>query len=406
MDLDPDNDPQPECRARERVAQALLSSGVFTTNIAFAVVKDGTVHFADAFEYIGSGQFDHDPEGINRLYRVGSSSKPITAVAAKVLEEGGALSFEDFVDDDDGSRELEDGQVTLRDLLTHQGAFRLDSGAIHLFCYDGDLIDFWNDPDDLVSPHYDSEVYGNLNGGYEYSAFNYSLAGTYLLHCTGETYEEIVQSRVFDLSGMCTATVDGSRSVNTAIGNDWALSEAEVMHIGPYINWIAPIDNRCVDNFYSSEDLPGDDYEWQFYHLDEAGAEARDPAGGVIASAIDMAHFARSLLDSYQGRGGPISRSGVLDLWCATQDLGCYPNCPYERYYGIGFFTDTLSGEMITQVGHGGSRAGYASGFVLRPEADLAVSILANADVSTVALSDLAKSILDDFEDAPVEESH
>jgi hypothetical protein len=35
---------------------------------------------------------------------------------------------------------------------------------------------------------------------------------------------------------------------------------------------------------------------------------------------------------------------------------------------------------------------------VLRPEADLAISILANADAGTVSLSDLAKTILDDFQ--------
>jgi hypothetical protein len=35
---------------------------------------------------------------------------------------------------------------------------------------------------------------------------------------------------------------------------------------------------------------------------------------------------------------------------------------------------------------------------VIRPEVNLAVSILADADVSTVAISDLAKVILDDFQ--------
>lgn len=51
----------------------------------------------------------------------------------------------------------------------------------------------------------------------------------------------------------------------------------------------------------------------------------------------------------------------------------------------------------MNQVGHGGSRPGYASAFVLRPERNRAVCILANADVSTVAMSDVAKAILDDF---------
>jgi len=34
MDLNPDNDPQPECKARERVARLIFDSGVFVTRIA------------------------------------------------------------------------------------------------------------------------------------------------------------------------------------------------------------------------------------------------------------------------------------------------------------------------------------------------------------------------------------
>lgn len=398
MDLNPANDSQPECRARERVAYVLMNDETFVTQMTFAVVTDGVLHFADAFEYIGQGQFVRNPDGIHRLYRVGSTSKSVLAVAAKAMEESGALAFADYVGDEDGTQEFLDPQRTLRDLLTHRGAFHVDNGALHLFCYPGDLAAFWAEPDDLVSPHYDSAPYGNLGGGFEYSAFNYSLAGAYVAHRAGQPFGDVLQQRVFDVTGMCTAMLDGARAMTTTIGNVWGVSETATMHVGPYINLYSQFDVRCEDNFYSSEDLPGDPYSWQVYHLDEADAEARDPAGGVIASVIDLAHFAEALLDSYHGRGGPISPGGIRDLWWSTSDLGCYPNCPYERYYGIGFFTDTSPGNPVHQVGHGGARPGYASAFVLRPEHDTAVCVLANADVSTRELSDLAKAILDDFE--------
>lgn len=398
MDLNPDNDALPECRARERVARVLFTGGVLTTRIAFAVVLDGQAYFADAFEYLGSGQFRHDPAGVWRLYRVGSTSKSIAAVAAKVMEERGELSLSDFVNDDDATQMLVGGQRTLRNLLAHHGAFRVDNGAIHLFCYDGNLDAFWRDPDDLVSPHYDSPPYGNLGGGYQYSAFNYSLAGAYLAQRAAEPYARLLQTRVFDAAGMCTASFDGARAVRTTIGDGWGVSQAPVMHVGPYINLVSPADARCVDNFYSSDDLYGDPYTWQLYRLDEAAAEARDPAGGVIASVLDLAHFAAALLASYHEPNGLVSQPGIRDLWGATSDLGCGANCPYERYYGLGFFTDSLPGQAVHQVGHGGSRPGYASAFVLRPESNTAVCVLANADVSTATLSNLAKQILDDFE--------
>lgn len=399
MDLNPNNDALPECRARERVAQVLVTDETFVTHMSFAVVKAGVLHFADAFEYVGQGQFVHNPKGIKRLYRVGSTSKSVVAVAAKAMEESGELSLNDFVSDEDGSQELVNPQRTLLHLLTHQGAFLTDYGAIHLFCYPGDLRAFWMEGDDVVSPHYDSAPYGNMGGGYSYSAFNYSLAGAYLANRAASPFATVLQNRVFDSTGMCTAMLDGARAMHTPMGNVWGVSETATMHVGPYVNYYSQFDNRCVDNFYSSDDLPGDSYAWQVFHIDEAASEARDPAGGVIASAIDLAHFAEALLDSYHGRGGPVSAEGIRQLWWASSDLGCYPNCPYERYYGVGFFTDTLPGNPVNQVGHGGARPGYATGFVLRPESDSAACVLANADVSTVKLSNLAKAILDDFAD-------
>jgi CubicO group peptidase (beta-lactamase class C family) len=376
------------------------SDGILVTRMAFAVVKNGVVHFADAFEYLGAGQYQHDPAGIHRLYRIGSTTKSIVAVAAKIMEEAGALSLSDFVNDDDATQELVGGQRTLRQLLSHQGAFKVDNGAVHLFCYPHGLTSFWLEPNDLISPHYNSAVYGNLGGGHQYSAFNFSLAGAYLVNRAAMPFQQILQSRVFDAAGMCTAMLDGSRAKNTSIGAGPGLSQTSPMHVGPYINLVSPTDPLCTDNFYSSDDLYGDPYSWQYYQLEEAAAEPRDPAGGVIASAIDLGHFAEALLASYHAPGGLVSQAGIRELWGRTSDLGCHPNCPYERYYGIGFFTDSLPGAPVHQVGHGGSRAGYATAFVLRPEENLAVCVLSNADLSTVALSNLAKAILDDFEAA------
>lgn len=398
MDLNPDNDTDPECKARERVA-GLIHDERFVTHMAFAVVLDGRLHFADAFEYVGQGRFVRNPQGVTRLYRIGSTSKSVAAVAAKVMEEHGELSFGDFVSDEDGSQEFADPQRTLRDLLTHNGAFRLDNGALHLWCYPGDLAAFWAEPDDTVSPRYDSSPYGNLGGGYEYSAFNYGLTGAYIANRAGDGFDRAVQSRVFDPAGMCTAGYDGARVVDTSIGGGWSIAQAASMHVGPYINLYSQTDDLCEDNFYSSDDLPGDDYTWQAYFLDEADAEARDPAGGVIASVLDLGHFAESLLASYHGVGGVVSPAGIRDLWWATTDFGCGGGCAYQPYYGVGFFTSAQGGEPVLEVEHGGSRPGYATAFVLRPEDNAAVCVVANADVSTVQMSDLAKRILDDFRD-------
>jgi len=182
------------------------------------------------------------------------------------------------------------------------------------------------------------------------------------------------------------------------IGRDQAISQGAVMHVGPYINLVSPNDPKCKDNFYSSNDIYGQSqYWWQKYELDEAAAEARDPAGGVMASAVDMAHFAKTLLDSYHGQSGILSPQGIRDLWKSTQDLGCGTSCPWQRYYAVGFFTDTASGP-VNEVEHGGVRAGFSSVFVIRPEKKLAISILANGNVtSLVALDQLAKTILNGF---------
>ena len=398
MDLNPDNDSLPECKARERVAQFMVGDPTFMRHIAFSVVKDGEVHFADAFQYLGGGQFAHDPEGIHRIFKIGSTSKSVVAATAKIMEEQGELSLGDHVSDDDASQVLVGGERTLLQLLTHDGAFLLDVGAIHLYAYPGDLAAFWAEPDDSVSPHYDQPPYGNLGGGYQYSAFNYSLAGAYLSVKTGETFENVIQTRLFDPAGMCTATLAKYRAASSPIGDYVATAQnTGSMHVGPYINLVSPTDPLVEDNYYSSDALYGDSYTWLPYRLDEASAEARDPAGGVMASVVDLAHFAAMLLQSYHGTGGLLSPAGVRDLWWATHDLGCAPNCPYASYYGIGFFTEAQYGEPVVQCEHGGVRPGFTSAFVLRPEANRAVTVLVNGNPSSVALSDLAKAILDDF---------
>jgi hypothetical protein len=170
------------------------------------------------------------------------------------------------------------------------------------------------------------------------------------------------------------------------------------MHLGPYINLVSPTDPYCADNFYSSNDIYGtSSYSGQSYQLDECSAAPRDPAGGVMASAVDMANFARGLLDSYHGRGGLLSKTGIRDLWKPTHDFGCTTNCTYQRYYATGFFVATPAGKPVIEVEHGGSRAGFHTVFVLRPEADTAVCILVNGHVNLSAMNKVAKTILDDF---------
>lgn len=403
MDLDPDNDTEPECKARERVARFLASQASYVTSIAFSIVKDGKVHFADAFRHVGANSIQHDADGIHRLFRIGSTSKSMTAVLAKILEENHVLSLGDFVSDDDASQLTSGGRRTLRQLLTHQGAFRLDAGHIYLFGYPGDLGSFWKDSDDRISPHYDSANYGNLGHGYEYSAFNYSLAGAYLAGRTSFSFDQILQAVVFDRAKMATASLDADRANKAPIGGTIGVTTTSSMHLGPYINLVSPTDPKCVDNFYSSNAIYGkDSYSQQSYRLDECAADVRDPAGGVIASVVDMAHFARMLLDSYHGTGGLLSKQGIRDLWTPSHDFGCATNCSYQRYYGVGFFVDTPANLPVQEVEHGGSRAGYQSVFVIRPEKKLAVSILVNANVDILQLNRVAKDILDDFGKPPV----
>jgi len=398
LDLNPDNNPTPQGKARERVARFLANESSPVTRIAFSIVVDGKVHFADAFERLTNRTIRHDPDGIHRLFRIGSTTKPMVSVAAKILEENQVLSFSDYVSDDDGSKKVVGGQVTLRQLLTHQGAFKRDAGHIYMFAFPGTLLQFWQVNNDLVSPHYTSATYGNLNGGFDYSGFNYSLAGAYLEHQSRLGFAQLLQYLIFDRAKMATASVDAARAQKARIGGTTGATRTPAMHTGPYINLVAPIDPYCADNFYSSNDIYGkSSYTQQSYNLDECSADARDPAGGVVASVVDLAHFARVLLESYHGTGGILSRQGLLDLWAPTHDFNCGSTCPYQRYYGTGFFVSSPKNVPPYEVEHGGSRAGYDCVFVIRPQANTAVSILVNSNVDLVAMDRVAKQILDDL---------
>ena len=398
LDLDPSNNPTPQGMARERVARFLANESSPATRIAFAIVVDGSVHFADAFERLPNRSIRRDPQSIHRLFRVGSTTKPLVSVAAKILEEKRVLSFADFVDDADGTQKLSGGQVTLRQLLTHRGAFKRGDGHIYMYCFPGNLRAFWMVQDEFVSPRYGSSRFGNLAGGFEYSGFNYGLAGAYLEHKTGLAFDQVLQRYVFDRTRMATASLDAARAHKARIGGTVGTTKTSQMHVGPFVNLTAPTDPNAIDNYYSSNDVYGvSQYSQQSYRLDECAADARDPAGGVVASVIDLAHFARELIAAYHGRSALLTRAGLLDLWAPTHDYNCGSGCPYQRYYATGFFTGTPKGQPVVEVEHGGSRAGYNSVFVIRPEARTAISILVNANVDLLEMNRVGKRVLDDL---------
>ncbi|MBK8262857.1 MAG: beta-lactamase family protein [Nannocystis sp.] len=209
-------------------------------------------------------------------------------------------------------------------------------------------------------------------GSFEYSNWGIMLAGRLA------EVVELVAQRVFQPAQMCTATYDPADVLtadNYIVGNGPALGcpEPELGHDGE-----AP------------------------YEMDELACRARDPNGGVRASAVDIGRFAATFLADLDGAHTMLSQDLAHRMLCpggGTYKQGCAgrveapPFFPYYDSYGYTNLRHTTKG--LTIYSHGGNRPGFTSLLWIVPERQFAVVILGNQTNINNQQSAWAEKIVD-----------
>ncbi len=312
-----------EARGHARkVGNELLARGI--PGLAISVAVDGRVVYAEGFGYADLEQ--RVPAWPGTRFRIGSISKPLTAVALMQLVEQRKIDLDAPVQQYVPSFPDKGAKITPRLLAGHLGGIR-----------------HYKDNEFLSAKHYDSIVEGLKifasdplvappGSRYSYSTYGFNLLSAAIESAAAEPFLDYMQRHVFDALGLAHTTPDQNRPLIDQRSRFYARPND-----GPFEN--APY----VDN----------SYKW-------AG-------GGFLSSAEDVVRFGSALLHP----GFLTADSLKLLFTSQTTTAG------QETDYGMGWaIHKSQSGQRVYE--HSGGSVGGSCQLIIYPDTYVVVAMLTN----------------------------
>jgi CubicO group peptidase (beta-lactamase class C family) len=315
--------------------------------ISMAVVKDGRIVWSGGD---GLADLEHDvPARADTIYRIGSITKTITAVAVLQLVEQGLVGLDDTLDKYIPKYPKERSSViTVRHILTHT------SGIRHYHYERGEK--------EGLPPQYfpNSAEAFNIYGVAEepllfepgtsttYSTYAFRLLGDVIEKSSGVTWEAYLRDRIFRPAGMTSSRVEhplevvprraahyrraGLGNPREGIGHPWPPS-AQLIN-APYVDF---------------------SYKWA--------------AAAVLSTAEDLARYDIAI------GNGTLLKPTTVDLMHTPHKMPDGKNGPY----GLGWRVNT-DGNSRTWVSHGGGTTGQTSHILRYPAGRISVSVVSNVE--------------------------
>ncbi len=343
----------------DRISAEMEREGVLS--LAVAITDAERLIYTRGFGTTGiaPGQM---PVDALTLFRVGSTTKPLTAALVMCLIERGVLELDApirrYVPEVELGQEGLADQVTLRMLLSHRSGLP-PAGEDIGFCGEDAMRRFALE----TIPRY--ELVAPPGKLYSYSNAGFNLIGYLVEAATGRSFEELMEGLLFAPLGMARTTFDPT----IALTYPTAL---------PHV--------------------PGDDgVPWPVHRF--SSDRAGNPSGFAISSACDMARFARMLLrrGSFEDRR-VLSEESVAEMGRPHTDLLTAD----DTRYGLGLFVRSY--KSVRVLDHGGSIDTYNSRFSLAPDHGLAIVLLSNRPL-TGGLVTLVNDLWDELLTFPEPES-
>jgi serine beta-lactamase-like protein LACTB, mitochondrial len=335
---------QPYSLARanaQKVGNELLARGI--PGLAIAVAVNGRPLYSEGFGYADLEQ--RVPAWPETKFRIGSISKPLTAVALVELVQQGKLDLDAPVQKYVPSFPEKERVITPRLLAGHLAGIR------H---YRGDEF--------LISQHYDSVVdslqifakdplVAPPGTKFSYSSYGFNLLSAVIQSASGEPFLDYMQAHVFTPLGLVHTTADQNRTIIDQRSRFYARDNNTPLENAPY-----------VDN----------SYKW-------AG-------GGFLSTAEDLVRFGSALL-----RPGFLEPASLHLLFTSqTTEAG------EETGYGMGWFVGkTKNGKKILQ--HSGGSVGGSCQLILYPETGVVVALVTNLGNNLWSIDDV-EAIAEAFE--------
>lgn len=322
--------------------------------IAIGIVMDGKVILTKGYgvRHLSEGL----PVTEHSLFAIGSCTKAFTTFALGQLVDEGMIAWDDPVIKYIPEFRLQDiyatHHLTIKDLVTHRsGLPRHD-----LVWYNSSVsrLEFLKRLQHL-------EPTCGIREKFQYNNLMYTVAGLVIERVTGQTWEEIIQTRIFDVIGMnlSNSSVDDSqKSSDYACGHSERDEQIEVI---------------------------------PFRNLSNMG-----PAGSINSSVSDMVKWIQLQLSEGTLEGKHlINKTTLQEMHVAQMPTPSrfFEEDPYLFSYGLGWLIGLHKGRYT--VTHGGGIDGFISSIVLFPQEKIGVVVLTNSDSHALFPKSIAYGIAD-----------
>ena len=293
--------------------------------LSVAVVTDNRLRWTAGYGFADLENFV--PAKGATVYRLGSISKPITAVAAMQLVERGKLDLDAPVRRYVPSFPEKPWPVTTRQLLGHLGGVR-----------------HYRDAEIAITRHYPTLLEGldifkndpllhEPGTKYSYSTFGYNLIGCVVEAASGMRFVDYVRENVFRPAGMDRIRDD---------------SVADI------------IPNRAQGYVR--------DGRGELHNSALADTSYKIPGGGFCSTVADLARFAVAIQE-----GRLLRRESVETMWTRQKTRG---GAPVD--YGLGWAIGGSEGGR--EIGHGGGQQRITTFLAILPDRRAAVAIMTNLE--------------------------
>ena len=335
-----------------------------------AVVKDGETLFAGA---LGMKDGDHEPADALTLYPIASCSKAFTATALGILATDGSLDFDTPVREYIPGFRLHDAyaaeHLTIRDFLSHRSGL-----PRHEFAWYGTGFS----RPQLMRNLKDLPLNAPLRYRWQYSNFNYLIAGALIEAVSGMPFEEFLQKRLLQPLDMHHSLV---------YGDDHRAAE-----------------NKALPFDYAEEYTMGEVRQIPYYRspaesTDENNGKTGDPtaaAGCIVSCAEDMVRWLKFNLDRGRIGDDQLVNADIMDLIATPHifigDGGRFAPQRSSESYGLGWSVYQYRGRKMVE--HGGNINGFSATTAWLPDDHTGVYVCVNQNVSLLADA-IAHSVID-----------
>jgi serine beta-lactamase-like protein LACTB, mitochondrial len=307
--------------------------------LSAAIVTDRKLRWANGY---GLADLEnYVPAKSTTVYRLGSISKTITAVAVMQLVERGKLDLDAQIQKYCPDFPQKQWPVTARQLLGHLAGVRQG---------DGEFLStrHYNSVSDGLSMFKDDPLLHEPGTKFLYTTHGYAVLGCAVEGASGMKFADYVLANIFKPAGMDTMRVD------------------DVFEIIP---------NRAQGYFKTQGG--------QLRNSTLADTSYKIPGGGFCSTVIDLARFAIAV------QSASLVKQETLDQMWARQKT----RDGKETVYGLGWgITERNS---LKEIQHGGAQQRVSTYLYMIPEKGLAVVIMANMEGVGASLNRLSIQIAD-----------